>query len=180
MYPIVYQFKSTMDDYREMSFFSTFSFRKGQNIFLLVAWISATTAFLLDVTSVIKLGQTVHLCALMVAVTLPMLFVSALTSVHKFKVNGASYRKKTHTVLLGKDDVQYKESGNTNTGVDTWDDMYAAFETNHLFLLYRTANNAVLLPKRSTTPQQVEETRACLKEKLGVRFKIRCKVKKPE
>lgn len=177
MYPIVYQFKSTMDDYREMSFFSTFSFRKGQNIFLLVAWIAGSTAFLLDVTNVIKLAETVHLAALMVAVTMPMLFVSALVSVRRFKVNGAGYRKKTHTVLLGKEDVQYKESGNINTGVDKWDDMAYAFETKNLFLLYRTPNNAVLLPKRSTTPQQIAETRACLKEKLGVRFKIRCKIK---
>ncbi len=177
MYPIVYQFKSTMDDYREMSFFSTFSFRKGQNIFLLVAWIAGTTAFLLDVTNVIKLPQTIHLCALMVAVTMPMLFVSALVNVRRFKVNGAAYRKKTHTVLLGKDDVQYKESGNNNTGVDKWDDIAYAFETSHLFLLYRTPNNAVLLPKRSTTEQQVRETRACLKEKLGVRFKVRCRTK---
>lgn len=176
MYPIVYQFKSTMDDYREMSFFSTFSFRKNQNIFLLVTWILAATAFLLDVTKVIILAETIHLCALMVTVTMPMLLVSALVNVQRFKVNGAGYRKKTHTVLLGKEDVQYKESGNINTGVDKWDDIAYAFETSHLFLLYRTSNNAVLLPKRSTTEKQNLETRACLKEKLGVRFKVRCKV----
>jgi hypothetical protein len=177
MYPIVYQFQSTMDDYREMSFFSTFSFRKGQNVFLLIAWIVAATAFLLDVTKVIKMTETVHLCALMVAVTMPMLFVSALVNVHRFKVNGAGYRKKTHTILLGKDNVQYRESGNNNTGMDKWDDIAYAFETDHLFLLYRTPNNAVLLPKRTASEKQILETRACLKEKLGVRFKIRCRVK---
>lgn len=177
MYPIVYKFDSTMDDYREMSFFSTFSFRRGQNIFLLITWILAVTAFLLDVTNVFKLSQTIHLCALMVAVTMPMLFISYLVSVNKFKRNGVSYRKKTHTVLLGKDDVQYKESGNSNTGLDKWDDIAYAFETKNLFLLYRNPNNAVLLPKRSATEQQIAQTRECFKEKLGVRFKIRCKVK---
>lgn len=177
MYPIVYQFKSTMDDYREMTFFSTFSFRKGQNIAILLTWITGTTAFLLDLAKVIKMTETIHLCALMVAVTMPVLFVSYLTNVRRFKINGADYRKKTHTVLLGKDDIQYKESGNIHTGADKWDDIAYAFETDHLFLLYRTSNNAVLLPKRSTTEKQIEETRVCLQEKLGVRFKIRCRTK---
>ncbi|QEY34721.1 YcxB family protein [Caproiciproducens galactitolivorans] len=177
MYPIVYHFKSTLDDYREMTFFSTFSFRKGQNIAILISWIAGTTAFILDLADVIQLTQTIHLCALMVAVTMPMLFVSYLTNVRRFKVNGASYLKKAHTVLLGNDDVQYKESGNIHTGVDKWDDIAYAFETDHLFLLYRTPNSAVLLPKRCVTEKQIEETRICMKEKLGVRFKIRCRIK---
>jgi hypothetical protein len=176
MYPIVYQFKSTMEDYRQMTFFSTFSFRKGQNIVILITWIAGTIAFFLDVAKVISLTQTIHLCALMVAVTMPMLFMSYLVRVHRFKQNGASYRKKTHTVLLGKDEIQYRESGNNHTGVDKWDDIAYAFETKHLFLIFRTPNNAVLLPKRCVSEKQIEQTRYCLKENLGVRFKIRCKV----
>ncbi|MCI1965053.1 MAG: YcxB family protein [Oscillospiraceae bacterium] len=177
MYPIVYQFKSTMDDFREMTFFSTFSFRKGQNFAILIAWIAGTAAFLLDLTNVIELTQTIHLCALMVAVTMPMLFVSYLVRVRRFKINGAAYRKKTHTVLLNQDALQYRESGNNHTGTDRWDDLAYAFETSHLFLIFRTPNNAVLLPKRCVTEKQIEETRVCLKENLGVRFKIRCRVK---
>lgn len=175
MYPIVYKFKLTIDDYREMSFISTFSYRKSQRIALFLAWVAGTTALLLDITQVIKLSQTIHLCALMVAVTVPMLFVSVLASTHKFKVNAD--RKKIHTVLLGKDDVKYSESGNTNTGLDKWDDFAYAFETKNLFLLYRTPNNAVLLPKRQATSQQILETREALKEKLGKRFKIRIRIK---
>jgi hypothetical protein len=177
MYPIVYQFKSTMDDYREMTFFSTFSFRRGQNIAILVTWIAGTTAFFLDLAKVIELTETIHLCALMVAVTMPMLFANYVVRVRRFKRDGSSYRKKTHTVLLNKEGMQYRESGNSHTGTDRWADIAYAFETSHLFLIFRTSNNAVLLPKRSATEKQIAETRACLKENLGVRFKIRCRVK---
>lgn len=174
MYPIVYHFKLKVEDYREMSFFSTFSYRKSQNIFLLVAWVASVVAFLLDVTKVITLTQTIHLCVLMVTVALPMLFVSVLLNVHKFKLN-SEYRKRDHTVLLGKENVQYSEVGKKDTGIDKWEDFAYAFETKHLFMLYRTPNDAVLLPKRDVTRQQIEHTRLCLKEKLGARFKIRCK-----
>lgn len=177
MYPIVYHFKSTLDDYREMTFFSTFSFRQGQNIAILITWIAGTAAFVLDWAKVITLTETVHLCALMVAVTMPMLFVSFLVRVRNFKRNGTSYLKKDHTVILRKEDIKYEESDNTRTGTDKWDDIAYAFETGHLFLIYRTPNNAVLLPKRCVTDKAVEDTRACLKESLGVRFKIRCRVK---
>ena len=177
MYPIVYHFKSTLDDYREMTFFSTFSFRRGQNIVILIIWIAGTAAILLDWAKAIVLTETVHLCALMVAVTMPMLFVSFLVRVRNFKRNGTSYLKKDHTVILRKEDIKYEESGNINTGTDKWDDIAYAFETAHLFLIFRTSNNAVLLPKRSVTEKVVIATRACLKESLGVRFKIRCRVK---
>lgn len=180
MYPIVYHFKSTLDDYREMTFFSTFSFRQGQNIAILITWIAGTTALLLDWAKVIALTETVHMCALMVAVTMPMLFVSFLVRVRKFKRNGTSYLKKSHTVILRKEDLKYEESDNINTGTDKWDDIAYAFETANLFLIYRTPNNAVLLPKRSVTEKVVEDTRACLKENLGVRFKIRCRIKNSE
>lgn len=177
MYPIVYHFKSTLDDYREMTFFSTFSFRQGQNIAILITWIAGTATILLEWAKVIVLTETVHLCVLMVAVTMPMLFVSFLVRVRNFKRNGTSYLKKNHTVILRKEDIKYQESGNIRTGTDKWDDIAYAFETKHLFLIYRTSNNAVLLPKRSVTEKVVEDTRVCLKESLGVRFKIRCKVK---
>ena len=177
MYPIVYRFQPSIEDYREMSFYSTFSFRRGQNTILLIAWIASTVSFFLDVSHVIALSETVHVCVLMIMVTLPMLFVSVLANVYRFKRNGSDYRKKVHTVLLGKETVQYEESGNINTGTDKWDDIAYAIETSHLFLLYRTPNNAVLLPKRNVPEQQISETRACLKEKLGVRFKVRCRIK---
>jgi hypothetical protein len=176
MYPIVYHFKLTVEDYREMSFFSTFSYRKSQNIFLLLAWIASVTAFLLDMTKVITLTQTVHICTLMVTVTLPMLLVSVWMNVRKFKLSQSGHRGKEHTVLLGQDNVQYRESGNSHTGLDKWDDFIYAFETKKLFLLFRTQNNAVLLPKRDVSSRQIEQTRACLKDKFGVRFKIRCKI----
>lgn len=177
MYPIVYKYKPTIDDYREMSFFTNFSHRKSQNIALILAWVLGVTALSLELAKVIKLSETIHLCALMVAVSVPVLFVSVLASVHKFKVHGEQYRKNTHTVLLGKEDVKYSESGNNHTGVDKWDDFVYAFETKHLFLLYRTRTSAVLLPKRDAENQQIRDTRACLKEKLGARFKIRCRAK---
>ncbi|MCI1956015.1 MAG: YcxB family protein [Oscillospiraceae bacterium] len=176
-YPIVYTFKLTLDDYREMSFFSTFSHRRNQSIVLFFVWIVATAAFFLDVANKIELSETVHLCALMVAVSVPILFFSVWINVHKFKVHGEQYRKKMHTVLLGKDDVRYSESDSRSTGTDQWDDFVYAFETKNMFLLYRTPNNAVLLPKRGVPARQIEETRACLKEKLGAKFKIRCRVK---
>ena len=177
MYPIVYQFRLTVDDYREMTFFSTFSFHRWQNIAILISWITAITAFTLDLAKAIVLSQTIHLCALMVTVTMPMLFVSYLVRIRHFKQSGSSYLKKTHTVLLGKDEVQYRESGNNRTGVDKWDDIAYAIETAHLFLLYRTPNNAVLLPKRGVSEEKIREMRSCLRENLGVRFKIRCRVK---
>ena len=81
MYPIVYQFRLTVDDYREMTFFSTFSFHRWQNIAILISWITAITAFTLDLAKAIVLSQTIHLCALMVTVTMPMLFVSYLVRI---------------------------------------------------------------------------------------------------
>ncbi|OCN03376.1 hypothetical protein A7X67_10835 [Clostridium sp. W14A] len=175
MEPIAYQFKLTMDDYREMVFFSTFSFRKGQNIAVLIAWIAGSSAFLLDLAGIIELTETIHLCALMVAVTMPMLFVSALLRVRRFKRDGSAYRKRAHTVLLAKDGMQYRESGNYHTGKDNWDDIAYAFETSHLFMIFRTQNDAVLLPKRGVPEDLIEKTRVCLKEHLGVRFKIHCR-----
>lgn len=176
MYPIVYEYNLNMNDYKEMSFFATFSFRRWQRIFLFVSWIAATASYLLNLAGVIVLEQTVRLCTLLVAVTLPMLFINTLLSIQRFKTKGKNFRKKKHTVLLGKDEVQYRESGNPNTGSDKWDDILYAYETKNLFLLYRTPKTAVMLPKRSTTDRQIEETRTCLKEKLGPRYKIRCKV----
>jgi hypothetical protein len=176
--PIVYEYKLTTDDYRKMSFSSTFSHRRSQNIILFLVWGVSFTALMLELAKVIKMSQPVHICSLMVTVTVPMLLFSVLNNVHKFKVSGRDYRKKTHTVLMDAEKVTYSESDSADSGTDRWDDFEYAFETKDLFLLYRTTNNAVIIPKREVSEQQVTQTRELMQDKLGKRFKVRCRVKK--
>lgn len=175
MEPIVYQFNTTVEDYREISYFTTFSMRRLQNAAIAVIWAISLVAFVLDLTKVIHLSQVVHLCVLLVTVTVPMLLVSVEVSISRFKKSGQEYLQKKRTVTLDDQGVKYYESGAAAPGYDKWNDFYHIYETKTLFLFYINANKVFAVPKRGQSEKRIDSTRSFLQDKLGKRYVLRCR-----
>ncbi len=173
MKPIVFQFKIKAEDYRKMSYFNTFSQKKLQSILVVFFWIAAVSLLLLDILSIIRSTDIMHLCFIIVTVSVPLLVVSVEMNVNRFKKNEADVADITRTITFEDRGIRFCSESCTKTGFESWDAFRVVYETKSLFLLYKDARSAVLIPKEGEEKTKLEETRQCLYEKLGKRFRLR-------
>lgn len=56
-----------------------------------------------------------------------------------------------------------------------WEELFRAYETEELFLFFLNEHQAMILPKRNQSQEDLEKLRSFLKRKLGSRWECRCK-----
>ena len=66
-----------------------------------------------------------------------------------------------------------RSAGQLATGLAPWSSMMKAVETDDFFLFYLSKINAVYLPKRHVTPDEVQAVRELTRARLGERFEER-------
>lgn len=171
MKSVVINYTLTLQEYRKMLYFNTFSIRRMQSLIVAVVWLAGATLLALDLFKVIEPTRIMHLCFLMVTVALPMIVVSL--EIRIFRSRGADTLNKKRVMILNEKGISYRSEGKHETGLDTWDDLLAVYETRSLFLIYKDANNTVPVPKKEQTEDTLEKARKLFGQHLGNKFKRR-------
>lgn len=171
MKPVVLSYQVSLADYRKMLYFNTFSIRKLQSLFVVLVWMAAAVLLLLDVLGTIQPTQVMHLCFLIVTVAAPMIVVSLEIRVHRSREIFAA--QKGRTLILEEDGLKYRTESSHETGFDAWGDVQAVYETKSMFIIYKDGQNIVPVPKQGQEPEKLEKARACLRQKMGNKYKAR-------
>jgi len=73
---IQFDYKLSLGAYRKMYYFNALFSKKMQSLFIVLAWIAAVTLLLLENLEIINRTRVMHLCFLLVSVSLPVLIFS--------------------------------------------------------------------------------------------------------
>lgn len=173
MKPIVFHYQIGLSDYRKMLYFNTFSLRKLQNVLMASAWAAAVILLMLDLTGAIEASPILHLCFLVVSVSVPMIIVSLEIRVYRSK--NAEVLSEKRMLTIEQDGLRYSSEGDRPSGLDKWDDLLAIYETKSNFLVYKDTVNIVLIPKKGLPEDKLLQARGVFEEKMGKHFRLRCK-----
>lgn len=173
MKPVVFQFHIRPEDYRAMSYFNSFSIRRGQSMIIVLCWMTALIALMLNVFQIVELTEIMQLCAIVVSLALPVMVFSTEQNVRRFRDQVKKNGKQQRTIIFEEKGVKFRSEGESETGFVSWNDFLMAFETKNLLLLYRDNQHTVIIPKEQQQPEKLEQGRVFLKRAMEGRFKDR-------
>ncbi len=161
-----FTFRLTVADYRRMMYFNTFSRQPRQSKFLFIAWVIALGLILLEKFAVIApLEKITHGCLLLVSALIPVLVATAEFAVYRFKSNHPEELQAERVMTLTEEGVEQTRNDRGNAYFENWDEFEYVYETNAMFIFYRSARQITLLPKRAVPPDEISAVRKFLSDK---------------
>jgi hypothetical protein len=164
--PVQFDYTISFGTYRKMIYFNTFGIKPVQSIFMAVAWLAASFLFVLDTLKVIEPTRIMHMCFLIVTISIPMLIISLEMKIRQNKE--ADYFSKVRTVVLDGEGIGYYDE-KKRISRDSWAGLSAVYETKSLFIIYKGRNIFPIL-KTGESQEKIEAARRYLQENLGSRF----------
>jgi hypothetical protein len=152
--------------YRKMLYFNTFGINRLQSVFMALVWIVSFILLILETLNYLEPTQIMHLCFLVVTVSIPMIIVNLEIKIRKNKND--DYFSKEHTVVFSQDGIRYKTY--KNTGIDRWSNIMAVYETRSLFIIYKDKKNTFPVVKTGEPEEKIETVRLLFRENLKERF----------
>ncbi len=173
MESLKYTFLVNKDEYRSMCYFNTFFIRPIQTAFIIICWIGSLLMLTLYSLEIGNITHVMRLCAIVVALTLPIMIFSVEQSTRRYQrsiVNGNECEK---SVVLNAQEVRMCETEQSKEFTLTWNQFIAAYETKTLYILYRDRQRTIVLPKRVVEDTVNQQLRGLLQAELGKYFQVR-------
>jgi hypothetical protein len=145
-----------------------FSAKKMQNVFILVVWAAAVTFLALDLLHIMYPTRIMHLCFLLVSVSLPMLIITLEIKIRQIKDN--EFFSKDRTVIFSDDGIDYYTDSKKKDGHDSWDEIKQLSESKNFFIIYKDDNHSIPVLITGVEGNVINDLRGDLKEKLGSRY----------
>lgn len=168
-----YKFKIDALMFRKALYFNAFSKQRGQIVFVSVAWVGAIVLACMNIFGRLELTNVVQTCYLVVLLSVPLLIFSCERGYRQYR--GTDLPEKLRTVSMCDDWIKFRISGDVDSDKVEWHNISAAFELEDIFIIYRDANQMVVLPKDSMNEDELPKIRCLLSYKLGRSFKQRCR-----
>lgn len=146
-----------------------FTAKKAQNIFLIIVWAAAVLLLALDLLGIIHPTRVMHLCFLLVSVSLPMLIITLELKIRQIKDN--EFFTKDRTVVFSDDGIDYYTDSKKKGGHDSWDDIKYLSETKRFFIINKDDNLSIPVLKTGVDRDVINDVRGDLQDKLGSRYK---------
>lgn len=168
---MVFNFKMSVDDYRKMLMSKTFGNSLVKRIFLILTWVIFTILLVGDITKVIQITRVVHVCALLVAVSLPAAIITVEINVIKYKDAYMSGFKADRQIIADDEGLTFLNKITKESGTNSWSDVSKLEELKSVFVIQLNRTEAVILPKRSMgNEKKVEKFKELVSEKMPKNF----------
>ena len=167
-----FSFQLTAGDYRRMMYFNTFGQRPVQSGILILAWAVCLVILLLEKFKVIgELEGVTHACLLLVSALIPLLVGTAEFNIYRFKKNREDELAARRTLTFTENGIGQSRPDKDKAGFEEWSAFQQIFESKTMFIIYRSATEILILPKRALPhPYDLEDLRELFAEKLEKRF----------
>lgn len=167
-----YKFKIDAPTFRKALYFNAFSKKKAQLIFVALAWIGAIVLACMNVFGGLQLSNVVQMCYIVVLLSVPLLVFSCERGYRQYR--DTDLPEKLRTVSISEDWIKFHISGEIESEKVEWHNISAVFELPDEFIIYRDADQMVVLPKDSMDEEDLPVIRILFISKLGRSFKERC------
>ncbi len=167
-----FSFQLTAADYRRMMYFNTFGQRPLQSGLLLVAWVVCLVVILLEKFNAIReLATIVEGCLLLVSALIPLLVATAEFNIYRVTKKRGAELAVRRTLTFTETGISQSRDNGKKAGFEKWSAFQLIFESKTLFVIYRSATEILILPKRAIThPDDLEDLRDLFSEKLEKRY----------
>lgn len=170
-----YVIELTAEDYRQFVRYHNLFSRKGWSYsYKFAPWVGiACFICFLVLPSQGEIWPTLHALYMVLGAILiawpPLMGLMLEKEVYRFLKSDHSIDGVTHCYILGEEGISDRDPD----GVEklSWKNVYQAVEWKNWFFIYKNTISGFILPKREMAPQQEEQVRAMLREKLGDRWK---------
>lgn len=168
--PIVTKTKITTKDYRTMVFFHIFLRKRSMLIFMVFAAVLSLAAIAGKLTGTIQMADWYfYVCVAFLGLIVLQYCVFEF-SVRKFLASDRLMIDNERRVTISDSGIYEEGDKDKNTGEFLWNVFYHSYETKKYFYLYINTMQAIILPKRDYTPDQVNSIEKLLREKLKKNF----------
>jgi hypothetical protein len=164
---MVFNFKMSVDDYRKMMICRTFGSSWVKRIVLFVTWVIFAILLAAELTHKIQLSRVVHVCALLVAVSLPAAVITLEVNVIKYKNAYMSGFKAERQIIADDEGLTFINKMTKESGSNSWADVTKLEELKNVFVIQLNRKDAVILPKWSLGNQEkMEQFKALVNQKI--------------
>lgn len=168
---MVFNFKMSMDDYHKMMVCRTFGNSWLRRLVLFGTWTVFTILLVCDLTNVLRLSRVVHVCALLVAVSLPAAVITMEINVSKYKEAYLSGFQAERQIVADDEGLTFRNKSTDESGKNAWSEVSKLEELKDSFIIQLNRREAVILPKRGMGDhKKVEQFRELVNEKIPERF----------
>lgn len=155
---MVFHFKMSVGDYREMMFYRTFGTSKLRRWLLFGTWAVFLLLLIGDWIHVVALSRVVHICALLVSVAVPASFITMEINVSQYKDAYLAGFKAERQIIADDEGLTFTNQMAKESGFNPWSDVTKLEEMKHVFVIQLNHKEAVILPKRGMGDHTKVET----------------------
>lgn len=168
---MVFNFKIDEKDYQKSLICMTFGIQKWKRTAILIVWIAAAIAFILNLLKVIHLSSVVYTCALLVFVIVGTAFITTLINIYKYKKTYKKGKNIRRQIVTDDKGITFKNSSTEESGFNEWSEINRIQELEDAFIIGVNARDAIILPKRAMENEDnIEEFIDLVTSKINGRF----------
>lgn len=173
-----YKFKIDAPTFRKALYFNAFARKRTQLAFVIAAWVGAIVLACMNVFGGLQLSNVVQICYIVVLLSVPLLVFSCERGWREYRDSGLPERERS--VSISDDWMKFRISGDPFSEKVEWHNISAVFELAEEFIIYRDADQMVVLPKSVMGEDDIPLMRGLFVSKLGKCFKERVSVPQGE
>jgi len=170
---IVVRTKTTAKDYKKLVFFNTFLKKKIMMILTPVAGVISIAAIIGKSTGTIEISDWYYYVCLALLALIVLQYILYESSVKKFLKSDSLVVENERTVTVSESGIAEEGGIEKSSGEFQWEVFYQVFETKQYFYLYINTVQAIILPKRDFSGEQIDTLRSLLQANLENRFQKR-------
>lgn len=167
---IIVQLKTTAQDFKSLIFFNMFLKKRIMAFLLPIAAVLSAGAVIGKYTGMIEVKDWYFFVCLAFLGLIVLQFVLFEYSVKRFLKSDQLVVDNERTVTISETGVTEEGGKENSSGIFQWDVFYCVYETKKYFYLYINTMQAVILPKRVFTKEEVIVLENLIKEKMGRNF----------
>lgn len=166
-----YKFKIDVPTFRKALYFNAFARKRAQLGFVAAAWAGAVVLAGLDLFGGAEFSNVVQICYIVVLLSMPLLIFSCERGWREYRDSGLQERERT--VSVSEDWMKFRVAGDADSEKVEWHNVSAIFELPDEFIIYRDADQMVVLPKSAIREDDVPVLRRLFISKLGRSYRLR-------
>ncbi|WP_130811279.1 YcxB family protein [Olsenella sp. Marseille-P4559] len=166
-----YKFKIDAPTFRKALYFNAFARKRNQLVFVVAAWVGAIMLACMNVFGRLSLSNVVQICYIVVLLSVPLLVFSCERGWREYRDSGLPERDRS--ISISDDWMKFRISGNPDSEKVGWHNVSAIFELAQEFIIYRDADQMVVLPKSVMKNEDIPLIRSLFASKLGRCYKTR-------
>jgi hypothetical protein len=162
--------KTTAEDFRTLIFFNMFLKKRLTLYFLIFAGIFSIAAIIAKLSGLIPVANWYFYFCLAFLGLILLQYLLFEYSVKRFLASDKLVIDNERSVVIDDSEITAEGGKENGAGTYQWDVFFSAYETKKYFYLYINTIQAIILPKRDFSEEEVIVLGKLFKEKLGKRF----------